>query len=323
MPRILFVIVCILLGQRAFGDENKAFSRNDLAVLKDRLCSDDESPSAHELWKLGLFDTQVNAMRSQRPVDTNNLVAQVRTQLQKNKHHGYSYGQCPDGQHAWLITTPAPVAIVETIAGDVTVALPTMQGLCASVDIDFAADDGGMPRKILRRVKPGAQKALINPHFLRPGTLSVTCQPLDPKKDGPQLWALTAIQNGSLPIHSKSFDIKDFYSWLQNRRSEQGLGMLAINQPELQKLAEELSATDSLKHPRALLTERGKDLKKKKINLLGENRAAAGSLSEMAWLLWNSPQHRRLLLNPKANSMGLSVRGTGREKLLVMVVGKI
>lgn len=328
MSRIPKALLCILAGFAASAQAQESVFRSELKALQELVCAGDTSPSPQDVWKLGLHDAQINAMRSNYAVGEQSLVNQTRIELQKRRHHGYAYGQCPDGNHSWIITTPATGDLIDFASDGLHVNLPLMAKACASVDIDFAAEDGGMPRNLLRRGKAGEIAALINPHFLHPGTLSVTCHPKDKKKSGPELWALAAVRgangsDGDLPDPSTAFEMKDFYSWLQKRRSDQGLANLKINPPELQALAEELSKENSLKHPRALLNERGRDLKKKKISLLGENRAAAANLSEMAWLLWNSPQHRRLILNPKANSLGLAVKGNGREKLLVMVVGKI
>lgn len=324
MPRILIALLCILAGGAAKANSNSVSLRTDLEILRERVCAGDTSPSPQDLWKLGLYDAQINALRSKTAASRQELITQTAKELQKNRHHGYAYGQCPGGRHSWIVTTPSTGNLLDLSSKTLRVHLSLMITACASVDIDFAAEDGGMPRSLLKRHKPDFAAALINPEFLRPGTLAVTCHPENPKKNGPELWALAAVQGGSkATAPQESFEMKDFYSWLQDRRSEQGLDMLTINPPELQELAEELSKVDGLKHPRALLNERGRDLKKKKISLLGENRAEASNLSEMAWLLWNSPQHRRLLLNPKANSLGLAVKGSGREKLLVMVVGKI
>ena len=82
-----------------------------------------------------------------------------------------------------------------------------------------------------------------------------------------------------------------------------------------------LAIQKNITHDRSLLKKVGEDLKAKKTKLLGENRVAAPTTERLAWLLWNSPSHRSLLLHKNASVIGIHESIAQGERFAVIAVG--
>jgi hypothetical protein len=54
----------------------------------------------------------------------------------------------------------------------------------------------------------------------------------------------------------------------------------------------------------------------------GENRVAGTDLPTIAWLVWNSPAHRELLLRSDANTVAINVKKRGDLLYVVLAVGR-
>ena len=144
---------------------------------------------------------------------------------------------------------------------------------------------------------------------------------------GPELWALIPIKNAAqaavprLALASK--DSEELIPWIQAIRKLHKLAPLQTTNPLLRRFATQLLSDFSIRHPRPLLLQARQQLLTKHIKIIGENRVKANSLEEMAWLLWNSPSHRSLLLNKDATALGFDVAesqragGGGQHAVLV------
>jgi hypothetical protein len=82
-----------------------------------------------------------------------------------------------------------------------------------------------------------------------------------------------------------------------------------------------LAVDGSLSHDRLLLKKTAALLEDTaKLRLIGEDRVKGKDAHAMAWLWWNSPRHRSLILNTEATAAGLAARGLGEEQLAVLAV---
>ena len=63
-------------------------------------------------------------------------------------------------------------------------------------------------------------------------------------------------------------------------------------------------------------------LLKKGIEALGEDRVRGRNIDELVGLIWMSPLHRDLVLNPVADAMGIAVRQDSEGFFAVILVGK-
>lgn len=331
---LLLMSSFLTLSSLAASPEPGLQHRSDLeTALQQSLCAAREVQQALtplRLWEAGIFDTQMEAswISSDQPIEAAELAAAARDQARSLHHRGFAYGLCSPYQ-AWMISSPAgepPLAKREE--GLVFVNSPALAASCAFFEVDAAASSGGIPRSLLAKQKPGLQALEINTAYLSPGTLSVSCHPPNPEKRGPELWALLPIGSwdpGAIPEAQVAHD-SDFSSlrtWLQKVRAGHRLPVLRADSPLLSRFAQELLQHESIRHPRPLIRSQTAELKKRRGSWLGENRVKAFSPYEMAWLLWHSPQHRRLLLHAKANAIGLQISQKRPEKLLVMVMARI
>ncbi|MBC7658297.1 MAG: hypothetical protein H7249_01165, partial [Chitinophagaceae bacterium] len=151
-------------------------------------------------------------------------------------------------------------------------------------------------------------------------TLSLTCHPLDKSQDGPELWTLIALRTEGTPKINSAAELVE---WIQNQRRHDHLPALSIGNKSLQGLVDKAAQQRDLHHPHALLLKEKQKLKSQKIDLLGEDRVSARDFSAIANLLWNSPQHRRLLLNPRANAIVLNVSDRENQKFVVMILANL
>ena len=83
--------------------------------------------------------------------------------------------------------------------------------------------------------------------------------------------------------------------------------------------AELLSIDTSVAHDRLLLKRVAAGLGSHDLHFVGEDRARAADLSRVAWLLWNSPRHRALLLDKSATHAGIAIKEVRGEMLAVVV----
>jgi uncharacterized protein YkwD len=113
----------------------------------------------------------------------------------------------------------------------------------------------------------------------------------------------------------------ELLAWINQKRTEERLPELKLDR-ELTDAARGLLNGQTIRHDLRALNTAKISLLKRGIEGLGENRVGGNNLAEAAGLLWMSPAHRDLILNPKADTAGLAVTKDEQGVFLVMLVGK-
>ncbi len=302
--------------------------RRDLSSALGPLMCANQPPDSKTLWQMGIFDAQMEGLRLSSEVygkDVLLATARKKSRILARMRHfgGHAYGVCSDGSRAWGLAVPSPEAISPlSERGRVTLPVASLKARCESFRVDFANENGGQP-KAIQLVKN--ESAVIS--AMGRGVLSITCQPKTPHWQGPVLWALMPSSKGldfKVPdlLESQPRSIDDGLShWIGQIRAKEGLAPLIIHS-ELQRYAELLAIDGSLRHNRTQLNVVARKLRNTTISPLGEDRVRARDLASMVWLLWNSPRHRGLLLDPAASSLGIGTKNLGSETLAVILTGK-
>lgn len=334
----LLLTTLVFLNSSAFAQHNTAPSvspRQDLAPFMTKLvCDEKETPDTKKAWEAGIYDAQVAAQslkpKSGQTIKKEDIKKAASVLASRNNHYGLSQGQCPNGSF-WVVTSPAPKPLTSPKDDTITIAAPDYRDYCDNVRVDFAAADKGQPRTILRQksVAANTEEALqINTKLLPSGVISITCQPRYPAWQGPVLWYLVPVKEGassqipeSQALQHES-PITALQQWVNAVRKSEGLNTLADTHPRMQWLSEQLLKNSTIRHNRKLLEQAQKALKKNNARLVGENRVKAENLSQMAWLLWHSPQHRRLILSKEATHFSVASQQMKQEQLAVLVFGK-
>ena len=151
------------------------------------------------------------------------------------------------------------------------------------------------------------------------GTLSLTCWPMD-ALTGPKLWFLLPLGKGpslSFPLKKNHYS---FMEWINEIRARESLNPLGFNDLRLNQSLKTLTSDSQVEHDKNKLLQIKSDLKKEGLTLLGENRGLGKNLEEIFWLLWNSPQHRNLLLQPDAHFGGIAVKKNQDQTLLAVIL---
>ena len=307
--------------------------RSDLrAPLSELICidSNQSSPDTRSLWSKRVFDAGVllyvlNADPS-NPNNEENLESMGRSLAAEVSHKGYIFGSCNPSK-MWVATTPAPFPLLNSPT-KVRINPKKMDHYCSWFRIDYAHARHGKPRRLFKSNK--TKKPVVisaDTSLLERGTLSVTCKPRKPSWIGPVLWSLSPVKQGPLdsPILFKDLtpQKESLNSWVNKVRLEMGLSALSHSDKKFKSLAETLvTNNDSIHHNRNDIRELSKKLKHAEGKFLGENRVQARSNEEAAWLLWNSPRHRSLLLHKKATHFSTLGKKMNSKKLSVMVFAK-
>lgn len=302
------------------------------AVFAPNLCQKNLPPEQAELWRQKIFDAHLEVKSvSPKPgfqVNPQKLHAAAQTLAKSRHHHGVAFGICDNGR-AWAVSSAAPQRFVQRQRGELRIDLGLMQHHCKAMSLDFAEQDRATTRNImnldLRQLE--TKHLTVNLYFLGQGLASVTCLPLQ-AQFGPIPWAMIpTLEFGlSAPMVEQVRDPQTLGDWVNHLRSREGLPRLEvqtdINRQVAKMTADLIQDNQTVTHHRPLLQHVRQQLAQAKFELLGENRVKADTYKKMAWLLWNSPRHRRLVLNPKARIMALHATQLDQEYLLVMVMAR-
>ncbi len=275
-------------------------------------------------WKQGVYDAQLDGrrvdLRAGRSPSKDELDRKAHALALTRGYLGFASGLCPDGT-GWAATTPSPAPL--TVENDGKITLPrTLDAACESYRVDFAASSGGPPTTL------GAPHTVATAK-LGDGVLSVTCQPPKPRFQGPVLWFLVPVGKGpaaELPAAAALADDRQplparLMSWVNAMRRAESLKALVFKK-EMSEEAGVLGIDPTLTHNRAMLRKVGESLEANNVRLIGEDRVKARTAEAMAWLLWNSPRHRELLLDKAATVAGIATKDTRGETLAVLVIGE-
>lgn len=323
MYRRLFAAAFMPLSLALFATvATSATFRRDVVEGFGKIACDPSGPSAAKAWAAGIYDAQVEGRKLEplagQAVSSDDALRKGKTLAKIRGFGGYAGGLCADGS-GWAAAFPAAAPLGRLDAkGRMQLPQQALKHQCESFRVDYAARDTGAPRELLDVV------ALPLDH-LAVGSISVTCQPKSPRWQGPVLWFLLPVGDGpgAVPpeadaLVSGADPTASLTTWLNRVRVKEGLLPLE----SLATLAAEagvLAVDGDLSHNRELLRKVAGQLAADKLKLIGEDRVRATDAVQMAWLLWNSPRHRGLLLNKEASAVGIALRQLGPEQLAVLI----
>lgn len=286
-------------------------------------------PSPADLWAAEIFDAQLEGRQllvvgSAAPED---LLAKAKQRAwalaQGGAFNGYAFGVCASGKTAWALAVPSSEALsAETRTGRVMLPQAALEAQCVSWSIDFAGHARGMPR-----ILPPPGGGELDVSRLPRGMFSVTCQPKGPQDQGPVLWFLKPVLGGPDLFPPEREGLREglpdraLALWVNRVRAREGLKPLEWS-PDLSHFADLLATDGSLKHNRAEQASVTQKLKGSPLTAVGEDRVRARDSEGMAWLLWNSPRHRGLLLRSDASAIGIGLQTLETELLAVLLTGR-
>ncbi len=299
--------------------------RSDLTkTLHYLLCQKAESPKPQELWDLGVYDTQaeISWIYAERNLTEEDIKTMALQQAEDFQHGGYAFGFC-NNQHAWILTTHSERPLFSVDRENLQLDTSLLRKHCETIQLDLAPFEKNYPEKILGPLVPKPEKLSLSLSQYPSGTLSLTCIPFDPKQKGPELWSLVPLGAwAKAPVIKALNSPNALLEWIQSRRLASGLKQLRLGHPKLDTLANQPNPSHNLAHPRSWLLRKKAELSLAGLHLLGENRVKASNYTQMAWLLWNSAQHRRLLLSPEADFLSLRIEQESDEKLLILFLAR-
>ncbi len=269
-------------------------SRPDLERLGRELFCKSSGEMWAKPWEFGVFDAQLS-IQSVHTSDGSKLTADDLA--------GFNY----TGRSGAVVRCSEDKAIAIGVAAP----KPWRQSRfdatpwCRGVRFDFVDRDRGRknPYKIGQKIRSD-------------GVVSVTCWPLDRNK-GPELWYLMPVGKGPYRgvLNVEALE-RGLFTWINSVRQREGQAPLKVG-VLTPKQIKSLAAT-GLVHQREILLSLKQEFEQKGFSFVGEDRVIGRSLPEKAWLLWNSPRHRDLLLHPEATHAVLIDDG----ELTVVIVSK-
>lgn len=324
--RTLGLLGAVLTATPAVAKQT-AKARDLGTAFGDSVCEGTLGNKPDGAWQIKIFDAQLEGRRVTpihgQKLTTEQMQRKAKTLARLRGAGGYAAGVCKDGS-GWAVAMPAPVGIAIDKLGRIKLPTAELQAQCESYRADFAARSDGVPKTL-------ALAGGVMTTKLGDGVVGVTCQPKAPRWRGPTLWYLIptgqgpaeSVPEGEVFAEAPAMPVADLLAaWVNRVRLKEGLKALEFK-AELTEQAGLLSVDGSLSHDRAMLKKTAKLLEETaQIKLLGEDRVRATDAMTMAWLWWNSPRHRHLILNDEATVGGLAARAVGGEHLAVLAVAK-
>ncbi|NDE15556.1 hypothetical protein EBZ80_11565 [bacterium] len=266
-----------------------------------------EPEKAHMMWDAGVYDAGVKFFTTESRLDnaTAGIVAREKSGAGVR---AFGFGTCPDGKsgaRSWIAFFPSAVA---ANVKNENLILPEAKD-CTDLVVRFVGPSG--PSQSVDRVSDGRWKL---PR--QNGIVTATCSHdgaagKKPSRMGPELWFSIPTRQGPASTVPDSEFLKEtnppqdfkrtLATWINKVRERENLGPLRqislADAPDLSKSATPL-------HDRKLMSQLAAiALKVEQLALTGEDRVLARSAQDAAWLLWNSPRHRDLLLSVNSNSI--------------------
>jgi hypothetical protein len=316
----------------------KATHRTDLShKLGAIFCRNPGVMNMSGLWQAQIFDTQIEGqllkIRPGTAVSPEQLQKAGEILASQHKHSGYSYGMC-DSKTAWVATTPAPLPFAGQLPGkqEAEIDWGRMRNYCRLTRLDFAPARSGLPRNLETVGESKVSSSLkVSTSLLEDGTLAVTCYPKYAKGIGPELWYLIPVKNGPLATvpHANLLRAPQSRStgsallgWINQVRGEYHLDKLTLNNQKLKKMKALQKMNRTVHHDEAQLQKVQAAIQVSGGLFVGENRVKGKNLAQMAWLLWNSPRHRELILSKKASSLMVDMVDLKDEQIAILTFAK-
>lgn len=324
---VVFFVACygLFCADYLWGGFSFKFRKDLVGSISKKICSKSLDTAANNFWGDGIFDASLQIHLLKR-TDTGVLEdASLRdyaiSMMKNNFHHGYAFAIC-SSDLAWVASVPAEKALQ---VKDKQVSLPWahMQNICKTIEGNFIQLGHGQSESV------GLKNGKMRLNSYPPGVFSITCTPRVPGWVGPILWYL--FPNDSSEKKVPFFELlRDGNSsklamerWINRLRSEHELKTFEFSNRWMKEGARNIGLSRKLFHERDRMDQVRQFLKKYGIKAGGEDKAIAGSVEELAWLLWFSPRHRDLLLDPNCSHAGSYLSVVGRQKYFVLLTGSL
>ena len=305
--------------------------RNIPPALESVLC--ERNAVAEDFVTNGLFDAQIevlvmkpngSAVKDVRKDAGQKLAAMAQKRAlemaTKSEQLGYSSGTC-EGGSAWAVTFPAPYPITVK-DGELNIPTQAAKDICSlgSLKVLYVAEKKG------RAVAIPLNRHLTAKLPEQRGYIGVMCAPRAFPNSGPREWAIIPVAGASTHTEVSASVVGASYetqlqTWINEKRISELLGPLASD-TEFASAAKGLLVGKDIHHDIHALTRAHVALVRSGREPFGENRVAGRSVNELIDLLWMSPAHRSLILNPTADAVGITVSDDSRGLFAVIVVGR-
>lgn len=329
----------VFSGLLPIGLSQASTARKDLVVpLGQLFCKGTLSPQ--ELWAAGIFDGQIEGNKVETPsfinLNEDDLWKQAKSLAAVRISGGYAAGLC-DQHQGWTAAMPASGPLGLGQKGVLGFPKTELKERCRSWRASFAASEGGVSKVIA-----SSETRVTMPKIegLPQGVVSLHCTPKFPRWAGEQGWYFYPTRDpqsfvdfpGKASLNQRDIDTVDLqqglFSWLSGIRLREKLDPLVLSR-ELSEAASQLLVSDGVDHDVTLMEVVRKKFSTPLLTLEGENRVRGRTLEEIAWLLWNSPRHRDLLLSTVAPDqksaaipvVGIASKKVGPEVLISLVIG--
>jgi hypothetical protein len=299
--------------------------RTDLvATLGNVFCSPESGTLTQKAWAQGVYDAQIEGRTlesfTEQKIDEQILQQKAKDLAKQNYHLGFSFGHCPGGM-AWMASMPSPEPATIDSLNRLIWPQKTMDQACKNTSADSALAKGSM-----------TQTHKTSEHLNLPeedGVMTISCWPKTPDWMGPMVWFMAPTGKGPgtfVPqaelFRSENQDSEKLLAWIQQVRKIFKAKEVALGNESLDRASQLLSVGKTVHHNRTLLKSVNSWLKEDGLQLIGEDRAKAMSARQLAWLLWHSPRHRTLLLDPTASHMSVNLVQDKGESLAVILMAK-
>jgi hypothetical protein len=328
-PRLTAILIATWLGF-FFVPWTHAGERSDMRDFFSVHICQKKSLGIETFWESKIFDAQIEGKfltpQEIKGIDEVKLKELMKKRAAEFKHGGWAGEKCPDGS-GWITTAPAPGAFLRVDKHTLKLDVAKVRPHCSEIKVEFA-DAAKSPAKLLR--SNAGDKASEWSFNLAPyarGLISMTCFT---KEDHiPRLWYLVPVKEGPLDnppgfdkIKPKGGDAwkDDLLAWINVQRADEKLKPLKRTpNKDFSFLEPQMLEGTSVNHDPLALKAAAYVLDKKGIKLIGENKVKAMTTQRMAWLLWNSPSHRNLLLSEPAEEVLIAGKSVGKETLVSLL----
>lgn len=310
--------------------------RSDLrAHFSAIICNNGQLPNVSSLWGAGIFDAQIDGeiltAKENRYISIDMIKKAAFVLAKRRGHWGVVFGLCPDSR-GWVVTLPAPTPMIEKDGENLILDHQIAQKYCDKIAISFAAREHEHSRTIRLTKNLVQEPSLkINLSFLLDGTISISCTPKYPSWSGPLVWNLVPIHNGPDPrppgyelfLSNKISETQQLLTWVNHIRQLEQLSSLSVSDYKVEEASRLLiDKNETIRHDRRQIDHVSHFLKSYHRTFIGENRVKGTTVEQLAWLLWTSPEHRKLLLHPQAVYLSISTRKIKNEILALLVFAK-
>lgn len=284
----------------------------------NKICQKDlHQIKSQDLWSHKIYDSQIFISilypDNKHSLSKKNIDLAAKIQMAKEKHRSYVSGKC-HSKYVWIVTFPSPVGFESSKLER------QLANLCDKVSIQSTPGDIATDLKSIRNEKSNYSSA------------SIICHPKKPNWIGPQEWFLVVgdkvdtLKNkivSQIPENTK-ISVLNVFSLVAKIRRFHDLNPLVIRKP-IDEIAQRLTRNGSILHNSKKFRMIANHTKKNdpSIKKMAETRVKAKTLKEFAELVLSSPSHRSMILNPKAETLGIGITSAKDKNLTVLITAEL